>query len=104
VTLREWLRQRAPTAPPDLLARVHETLGSRCDIDAAQASAVCVEAADELLRELLTRPSTGRETALDLLTVDALATYAFEAASDNPESLSERAEVAMARFAAAARP
>lgn len=103
MTVREWLRQRTPTAPPDLLARVHETLGSRCDTDAAHASAVCVDAADELLREVLTRPSTGRETALDLLTVDALATYAFEAASDNPESLHERAEAAMARFAAVAR-
>ena len=103
MTLREWLRQRAPTAPAELLARVHETLGPRCDMDAAQASALCLEAADELLRDLVTRPSAGRETALDLLTVDALATYAFEAASDNPESLSERAEVAMTRFAAAAR-
>jgi hypothetical protein len=103
VTVREWLRHRTPTAPADLLARVHEALGSRCDTDAAQASTVCVDAADELLCELLRRPSTGRETALDLLTVDALATYAFEAASDNPNSLPERAEAAMARFAAAAR-
>lgn len=102
MTLRDWLR-RAPTAPDELLARVEQTLGSRSDMDAAQSSTVCIDAAEELLRELLTRSSTGRETALDLLTVDALATYAFEAASDDPESLPERAGEAMVRFAAAAR-
>jgi hypothetical protein len=103
MTLREWLRERAPIAPADLLARVQQALGNRGDADAANAWSVCSEAAEELLRELLRRPSTGRESAVDLLTVDALATYAFEAASEDPESLPTRAEEAMARFAAAAR-
>jgi hypothetical protein len=38
-----------------------------------------------------------------LLTVDALVTYAFEAASDDASSLAVRAEQAMTRLAAAAR-
>jgi hypothetical protein len=103
VILRDWLRQRTPTPPADLLARVQETLGARCDEDAGHASELCVAAAEELLRELLARPSTGRDSALDLLTVDALATYAFEAASREPELLAARADDAMARFAATAR-
>lgn len=101
--LREWLGQRSPTPPGDLTARIEQTLGSRCDEEASRAPELCISAAEELLRELLARPSSGRESALDLLTVDALVTYAFEAASGEPESLAERADNAMARFAAVAR-
>ena len=43
------------------------------------------------------RPSAGRESALDLLTVDALVTYAFEAAE--PASLEATATAAMIRLA-----
>ena len=53
--------------------------------------------------ELLARPSAGRESALDLLTVDALVTYAFEAASREPASLAVRATNAMSQLASAAR-
>ena len=63
---------------------------------------MCLAAAEDLLRELLSRPSAGRESALDLLTVDALVTYAFEAASDDPDSLAERADQAMTRLVATA--
>jgi len=37
------------------------------------------------------------------LTVDALVTYAFEAAGDDPDSLARRAEQAMTRLASTAR-
>jgi hypothetical protein len=39
---------------------------------------------------------------LDLLTVDALVTYAFEAASEDIDSLAARAGAAMTRLAATA--
>jgi len=55
------------------------------------------------LTELAARPSAGRESALDLLTVDALVTYAFEAAAGAPESLEATATAAMIRLAATAR-
>jgi len=103
VILAEWLRHRTPTPPAQLGARIRETLGERCNADAVAASDLCIAAADELLRDLLSRPSAGRESALDLLTVDALVTYAFEAASDDASSLTVRAEQAMTRLAAAAR-
>jgi hypothetical protein len=103
VILAEWLSQRTPTPPTELSARIQQTLGARCNADASAASELCVAAAAELLRELRSRPSTGRESALDLLTVDALVTYAFEAASDDPGSLTDRAQQAMQRLAATAR-
>ena len=100
--LADWLRQRTPAAPAVLSARIQRSLGPRCDADAAGASELCIAAADELLRELLARPSAGRESALDLLTVDALVTYAFEAASEDIDSLAARAGAAMTRLAATA--
>jgi len=62
-----------------------------------------VSAASELLHDLLERPSAGRDSALDLLTVDALVTYAFEAAAAEPERLPDYAADAMTRLAATVR-
>ncbi|HEX8944850.1 MAG TPA: hypothetical protein VF785_17050 [Gemmatimonadaceae bacterium] len=101
--LADWLRQRTPTPPAELSARIQQTLGERCNADASAAPDLCIAAAESLLRELLARPSAGRESALDLLTVDALVTYAFEAASEHPDSLLHHAEHAMGSLAAAAR-
>lgn len=100
--LVDWLRQRTPAPPTGLSARIEQTLGQRCEADAAAAPELCVAAAEELLRDLLSRPTAGRESALDLLTVDALVTYAFEAASEHPGVLAARAEAAMSRLAATA--
>ena len=100
--LSDWLRQRTPTPPPELSERIQQTLGERCRGDASAAPELCISAAEALLRELLTRPTAGRESALDLLTVDALVTYAFEAASDDADSLADRAAEAMTRLAATA--
>jgi hypothetical protein len=86
-----------------MAARIEETLGDRCDAPATQAATACIDAANELLSELLARPSAGRESALDLLTVDALVTYAFEAAAAEPDTLAARASDAMGRFSASVR-
>jgi hypothetical protein len=102
VILSEWLHDRTPAPPAQLSARIQETLAEHFDDDASAAADVCVAAAEQLLRELLARPSAGRESALDLLTVDALVTYAFEAASDDPDSLGDHASLAMTRLAATA--
>jgi hypothetical protein len=50
----------------------------------------------------LIRASTGRDSALDLLAVDALVTYAFEAASETPETLESQAASAIIQLSAAA--
>jgi hypothetical protein len=101
VTISSWLEARS-ASPPRLAARIAEALGDAGESPAAQLPDRCVDAADVLLRDLLGRGSSGRDLALDLLTVDALVTYAFEAASDEPASLMERADGAMRRLAAAA--
>lgn len=103
MTLRGWLRERTPPPPPRLADRIEATLGPRCEQADGEATELCMSAAGELLSELLARPSAGRESALDLLTVDALVTYAFEAASREPSSLAVRATTAMTRLASAAR-
>jgi hypothetical protein len=102
VTVRGWLRDRSPEPPARLAARIEEALGERGEHGDADVAECCVSAADELLRDLLARPSAGRESALDLLTVDALVTYAFEAATSEPETLVQRANDAMVRLAAGA--
>jgi hypothetical protein len=102
VTLGAWLRDRTPTPPERLLARVEDVLGDRCARDAEDACELCLDAAETLLRDLTTRAETGREAALDLLTVDALATFAFEAAASVPDRLRDRTESAMTRLAACA--
>ena len=102
MTVRAWLRDRVPPAPPHLFARVDQALGGRGDRPVAEAPEQCVDAAEELLRELLARPTAGRDSALDLLAVDALMTYAFEAAASDPDSLGARADRAMARLASLA--
>jgi hypothetical protein len=102
VTIHDWLSERTPSPPDRLRARIDDALGDAAHHAAAAATNVNVAAAESLLRDLLTRPSAGRESALDLLTVDALVTYAFEAASTDPSSLVARADDAMRRLAALA--
>jgi hypothetical protein len=102
VTLGAWLAERSPAPPPRLAQRIHQALGVRVNASADGASALCVDAAADLLRELLSRSATGRESALELLAVDALVTYAFEAAAASPASLTVTANAAMARLSLAA--
>lgn len=102
MTVRDWLDDRSARPPARLAERIEQVLAERSDAPLARAAGECVDAATKLLAELVARPAAGRESALDLLTVDALVTYAFEAASDDPASLSERAHDAMRRLSAAA--
>jgi hypothetical protein len=59
-------------------------------------------AAEALLRQLLGANCTSRDCALDLLAADALVTFAFELAGDDPARIEARAELATARLAALA--
>lgn len=102
MTLVRWLDERSAGVPPRLTRRLDEALAHDRDAAAVETPRVCLNAADALLRDLLARPSAGRGVALDLLTVDALVTYAFEAAAANPTTLRECAAEAAARFAAVA--
>ena len=102
MTIREWLAERTPAAPPRLRTRIENALADRASRLTTDTPAESIAAAEELLRDLFVRPTAGRESALDLLVIDALVTYAFEAAATEPELLAARAGDAMARFSALA--
>jgi hypothetical protein len=97
-----WLRARSPEPPSQLLARIDEMLA------AYPAEGPPVDAllavAETAMTGLLRDGCLTRESALDLLAVDALVTYAFEAAADDPETLDARTTRALARIAALAEP
>ena len=98
----DWIAIARPAPPQRLAERVAEQLGASSARPAAETPEACVDAAVVLLADLLARESAGRESALDLLTVDALVTYAFEAASTDVDRLRRRALDAMSRLAATA--
>jgi len=58
-----------------------------------------LRAAEKLLDQVLNGACESRESALDLLTVDALVTRAMEIAARDPKSLAELPEEAMKRIA-----
>lgn len=102
MTLDAWLATREPAPPPALAARLRSLLGAHGRDDVETAAEAYLDAGEALLQALLRDGRTSRETALDLLAVDALVTYAFEAAASAPERLEERAQRAMARISALA--
>ncbi|MDQ3696586.1 MAG: hypothetical protein M3373_00970 [Gemmatimonadota bacterium] len=99
MTLDEWLRTRAPEAPPALADGLRAALGDALARDASEASDLCLAAAERALRAYLPRCAAGTDEALELLTVDALVTYAFEAGAEDLEGFDRRARAAMQRIA-----
>ena len=100
MTIGDWLSARTPRPPDALRARLDEILGGELHRDAAAASDCFLAAGESLAASLLGSRSTSRQSALDLLAADALVTYAFEAASESPRDITERAAAAMVRIAA----
>ncbi len=99
-TVGAWLAALQPTPPPALVTRLAELLAPYQEQPVARVPDVCLEAGEQLLDALLSSGSTSRGTALDLLAVDALVTYAFQAGADEPQQLEVRAARAMQRIAA----
>jgi len=102
MTVADWIRARSPAPPAALTARVVASLGDRAGDDASRAADSCLDAAIDLLEQLLANDPLDRTDASALLAADALVTYAFEAAADEPDRLEDRAADAMARLAALA--
>jgi hypothetical protein len=100
VTARDWLASRTLRPPAALSARIAAVLGPSLNEPAERVPEICLAAAERLVADLLQHDSTTRDSALDLLTADALATYAFEAASERPSDVAAQAEAAMERIAA----
>ncbi|MDQ2768267.1 MAG: hypothetical protein M3Y30_14060 [Gemmatimonadota bacterium] len=99
MTVGDWLIARTPAPPAPLAARLRAMLGARLEERATNAHEVLLATAETLLRELLSIECAMRDRALDLLAVDALVTYAFEAAAEQPETLAQRSTAAMASIA-----
>ena len=97
-----WLLACEPAPPASLAARVAVHLGEAPFADASAAAARCVDAAERVVAQLVEANDTARTSALDLLAADALATYAFELASEQPAQLPALTRDAMVRFAALA--
>jgi hypothetical protein len=104
VTVGDWLSARTPSPPSPLAARLHAALGARLNEHSTSAHAVVLETAESLLAELIALECAQRDRAIDLLAVDALITYAFEAAAESPDTLAERATDAMLAIARLAAP
>lgn len=93
-----WIAGRIEQPPARLRARLDEVTGQQpADVAAADALA---RAGHDLLAAQLAAGATARDAALDLLTADALVTYAFEAAADDPATLDARAAATMRLIAA----
>jgi hypothetical protein len=99
-TVGTWMAQLEPAPPAALLQRLQALLADDVNRPGSEVPEVCLAAGERLLDALLQSGSTSRATALDLLAVDALVTYAFEAAADDPRHLVDRATSAMQRIAA----
>jgi hypothetical protein len=97
MTLEQWLERRTPVAPLTLRERVRLLVASPPTSAAVPADDL-IDLATSQLSRVLAQGCRTRESALDLLAVDALVTYAFEAASEDPARLGERAQRAMARI------
>jgi hypothetical protein len=104
VTLADWLAARTPEPPAPLSARLRESLDGALDERASRAYDALLHAAESMLGELLALDCAMRDRALDLLAVDAMVTYAFEAACEEPATLAARATVAMRDIAVLAAP
>ena len=97
-----WLRGRTPVPPPQLVARI-EAMSAGIASREPSADAL-LGAAEAAMSGLLHDGCLTRESALDLLAIDALVTYAFEAAADDPEHLEDSAVRALARISVLSEP
>ena len=102
MTVGDWLTSRLALAPPVLAEQVRAALEENMHRDADAIPQLCITRGESLLRELLQRNPNSRERAGELLLVDALVTYAFEAAIENAQALDDRARDAITRLSALA--
>ena len=95
-----WVAAHAEQPPAALRARLDAILNTAASAPDVPVAPALLDAGQALLSTILHSGSTQRDAALDLLTADALVTYAFEAAADEPDSLDARAAAAMQAIAA----
>jgi predicted RNA-binding Zn ribbon-like protein len=95
-----WVAAHGEQPPRALRERLDAILNVESADAAMPVAPALFEAGRTLLSNILVNGSTQRSAALDLLTADALVTYAFEAAADAPAQLDARAAEAMRAISA----
>jgi hypothetical protein len=97
VTVADWLSHRAPAPPRVLQERVADLVRAVPEPQGTPGQALLAAAEMALARLVRTVPAD-RASALDLLAIDALVTYALEYAAETPESLPAVSAEAMSRL------
>lgn len=97
-TVGDWFAALDPAPPAVLRVELESLLADGGNRPVSDVPEVCLAAGERLLYELMHSGSTNRPTALKLLAVDALVTYAFEAGAADPQRLQQRAASAMQRI------
>ena len=101
MTLRDWLADREPVPPRILRERV-EALALEIPDQHGETPDQLLAAAEAALERMAREGTDDRATALDLLAVDALVTYAFEFAAQSPDAIPRLSARAMTRLSAVA--
>ena len=101
MNLRDWLARREPSPPRVLRERVEELALGVPELPDDPAGSL-LAAAESALARLARQAPEDRATALDLLAVDALVTYAMECAAQSPDDLPAVSARAMERLSGAA--
>lgn len=104
MTVNDWFNALDPAPPAALAAELDALLSDHRTRPARELPEICMEVAEQELATLLTQGSSSRESALRLLTIDALVTYAFEAAAADASQLDARTSRAMYRIGALGEP
>ncbi|MEP6780750.1 MAG: hypothetical protein ABJC26_12725 [Gemmatimonadaceae bacterium] len=98
LTVGDWFAAVEPAPPRALAERLKAMIATDAGRPVAEVPEVCLRAAENHLRKLLASGSTSRATAIDLLAVDALVTYAFESAAGDATQIEARTKGAMSRI------
>ena len=77
-----WLRSRRPAPPQTLRERLDRAVEQLVPAPSATLPVYLARLGRDLLDGVASKPTGGRELALDLLAADAFATYAFEAQTE----------------------
>lgn len=95
MNVREWVVAQSGPVPEALTARVIALLGADAEQSGSRAAEVCLAAAQRSLEQLLASGRYERDSALDLLAVDALTTFAFQHASEASSGAAEIKQLAV---------
>ena len=94
----DWLSRRTPPPPDELALAIRSALIGPGHTSDEPSPTELLEAAQKLLERVLENECAQRDAALDLLTADALVTYAMEIANETG-SLGDFPEFAMHQLA-----